>query len=176
MGVQQARSPLCYDDGGPHPNLEERKPFMKHPALSAALAMILGMVAGCASTPQPGQMDCRALTAGSIGPSIGLRAGPPLLGVGPEFTFGGEYWDPEVQTLVAGYREACLRRNAGQLSDVEYRQRLDELDRRGRVLVGPTHGILKYNGPLRRARTGTTKFPQGASTFPRLLLARPVGE
>src|SRR6266705_5580066 len=104
MGVQQARSPLCYDDGGPQPNLEERKPFMKHPALSAALAMILGIVAGCASTPQPGQMDCRALTAGSIGPSIGLRAGPPLLGVGPEFTFGGEYWDPEVQTLVAGYR------------------------------------------------------------------------
>src|SRR5260370_7058019 len=91
--------------------------------------MILGMVAGCASTPQPGQMDCRALTAGSIGPSIGLKAGPPLLGVGPEFTFGGEYWDPEVQTLVAGYREACLRRNAGQLSDAEHRQRLDELDR-----------------------------------------------
>src|SRR3989442_8878296 len=111
-------------------------PFMKRPALSAALAMILGIVAGCASTPQPGQMDCRALTAGSIGPSIGLRAGPPLLGVGPEFTFGGEYWDPEVQTLVAGYREACLRRNAGQLSDVEYRQRLDELDRRGPFFYG----------------------------------------
>jgi hypothetical protein len=111
-----------------------REPFVKHPALSVGLAVILGMLAGCASTPQPGQMDCRAHTAGSIGPSIGLRAGPPLLGVGPEFTFGGEYWDPEVQKLVAGYREACLRRNAGQLSDADYRQRLDELDRRVRLL------------------------------------------
>src|SRR2546422_3567685 len=137
---------------------------MKHPALSAALAMILGIVAGCASTPQPGQMDCRALTAGSIGPSIGLRAGPPLLGVGPEFTFGGEYWDPEVQTLVAGYREACLRRNAGQLSDVEYRQRLDELDRRGWLVGERKTGIFncirrslrkekKYNTQPSRARS-----------------------
>src|SRR5438552_17408402 len=107
MGVQQARSPLCYDDGGPQPNLEERKPFMKHPALSAALAMILGIVAGCASTPQPGQMDCRALTAGSIGPGMARRAGRPLLGVGPEFRFGGGSWDPEVRTAVGGEREAC---------------------------------------------------------------------
>src|SRR2546430_16565738 len=101
---------------------------MKHPALSAGLAMILGIVAGCASTPQPGQMDCRALTAGSIGPSIGLKAGPPLLGVGPEFTFGGEYWDPEVQTLVAGNREDCLRLTHGKLYDEMIRKLPDGFD------------------------------------------------
>src|SRR2546425_2367265 len=165
MGVQQARSPLCYDDGGPQPNLEERKPFMKHPALSAALAMILGIVAGCASTRQPGQMDCRALTAGSIGPSIGLRAGPPLLGVGPEFTFGGEYWDPEVQTLVAGYREACLRRNAGQLSDVEYRQRLDELDRRGCLFGGRQRGIFNDMDRVTREQKEATRPPSGGDKY-----------
>src|SRR3989442_1151918 len=134
-------------------------PFMKHPALSAGLAMILGMVAGCASTPQPGQMDCRALTAGSIGPSIGLKAGPPLLGVGPEFTFGGEYWDPEVQTLVAGYREACLRRNAGQLSDAEYRQRLDELDRRGRFLCDRQTDNFNCIDPMTREKKESTTHP-----------------
>ena len=121
--------------------------------------MILGMVAGCASTPQPGQMDCRALTAGSIGPSIGLKAGPPLLGVGPEFTFGGEYFDPEVQTLVAGYREACLRRNAGQLSDVEYRQRLDELDRRVRLLDDRKRDIFNDMDRMTREQKESTTHP-----------------
>ncbi len=132
---------------------------MKHPALSAGLAMILGMVAGCASTPQPGQMDCRALTAGSIGPSIGLKAGPPLLGVGPEFTFGGEYFDPEVQTLVAGYREACLRRNAGQLSDAEYRQRLDELERRVRLLDDRKRDIFNDMDRMTRENKESTTHP-----------------
>src|SRR5256885_15886457 len=148
-------------------------PFMKHPALSAGLAMILGMVAGCASTPQPGQMDCRALTAGSIGPSIGLRAGPPLLGVGPEFTFGGEYWDPEVQTLVAGYREACLRRNAGQLSDVEYRQRLDELDRRDRLLDDRKPGIFNDMDRRMREQKEANTHPSGGDSHSSLSTAAP---
>src|SRR3989442_7174040 len=130
--------------------------------------MILGMVAGCASTPQPGQMDCRALTAGSIGPSIGLKAGPPLLGVGPEFTFGGEYWDPEVQTLVAGYREACLRRNAGQLSDTEYRQRLDELDRRGRFVDDRQTGNFNDMDRVTREQKEATTHPHGADRYSRL--------
>ena len=38
------------------------KPF----ALSVGLVVVLAMYVGCTSTPPPGQMDCRALTAGGV--------------------------------------------------------------------------------------------------------------
>lgn len=77
------------------------------------------------------ELDCHVYDTRSGSITIGFKAGNFLFEVGPEVTFGrsrGIAWDKVVQGIIARYKEACTRYNAGLLSKEEYAQRLREID------------------------------------------------
>jgi hypothetical protein len=77
------------------------------------------------------ELDCHVYDTRSGSITIALKAGNFLFEVGPEVTFGrsrGIAWDKVVQGIIARYKEACTRYNAGLLSKEEYAQRLREID------------------------------------------------
>jgi hypothetical protein len=76
-------------------------------------------------------LDCHVYDSRSGSVTVGFKAGNFLFSVGPEVTFGsarGIAWDKVVQGLIARYKEACTRYNAGMLSKEEYAQRLREIE------------------------------------------------
>lgn len=77
------------------------------------------------------ELDCHVYDQRSGSVTVGFKAGNFLFQVGPEVTFGtarGIAWDKVVQGIIARYKEACTRYNAGTISKEEYAQRIREID------------------------------------------------
>lgn len=95
----------------------------------ATVAVLGGMAPG--GEVRADELDCHVYDTRGGSVTVGLKAGNFLFQVGPEVTFGvqrGIAWDKVVQGIIARYKEACTRYNAGMISKEEYAQRLREID------------------------------------------------
>lgn len=122
------------------------------------------------------ELDCHVYDSRSGSITIGVKAGNFLFQVGPEVTFGttrGIAWDKVVQGIIARYKEACTRYNAGVLTKEEYARRLREIDglyreaqELERKLQAETHAHARsMHDEMERAlagRQGASQGPQGS--------------
>ncbi|TKB75790.1 MAG: hypothetical protein E8D45_07355 [Nitrospira sp.] len=118
------------------------------------------------------ELDCHVYDTRSNSITLGLKAGNFLFQVGPEVTFGtarGIAWDKVVQGIIARYKEACTRYNAGMISKEEYAQRLREIDglyrealELERKLQAETHAHARsMHDEMERALAGRQGASQG---------------